>query len=511
MSCDMKSVMSEIPPTEALDSSVAVRVDHVSKAYSMWSSPKARLMRPILHMAQRMLPLSQSRIERLQQHMAAMHKDFYALRDVSFEIRKGESWGFVGVNGSGKSTLLKIISGNLLPTTGSVEVDGKVAILDYGSGFNGEFTGRENVYLKASMHGLTRREVERRFSSIEAFAEIGEFIDQPVKTYSSGMQARLGFAVMAHVDADIMITDEALAVGDAFFVQKCMAHIRSFLKKGTFLFVSHAVNDVVSLCQNAVWLEHGQIRKIGSAKDVTEAYIASASLKASKRFLEEEQPEQKTISTHIGAALQANGQSAIASSARLTQPKLSRQANSHVPRITRDPRLEFLNRSPWRNDIKLPEFSVHTESFGIGGAHIEDVCFEDESGAPLSWIIGAELVRLSIDVRASEHMMSPIVGFQVKDRLGQVLFADNTYLATIEQPLKVPSGCCFRAIFRFQMPLLPVGDYVLRVAVARGSEDNHAMMHSIENALVFRSVTSGTRHGLVGVPMQEIELFVLEN
>ena len=160
---------------------VVVRVHEVAKAYAIWSSPKARLAHALLTMAGR-LPLAQLGLAKLTARTRQMHREFRALQDISFEIRKGESWGFIGVNGSGKSTLLKIISGNLRPTRGLVEVEGKVAILDYSSGINGEFTGRENVYLKATILGLTRRQIDERFESIATFADIGEFIDQPVKT-----------------------------------------------------------------------------------------------------------------------------------------------------------------------------------------------------------------------------------------------------------------------------------------------------------------------------------------
>ena len=509
----MRPATTGLSADETMDANVAVRVNQVSKAYSMWSSPKARLVRPLLNMAQRVLPFSQQKVERLQQRIAAMHHDFYALRDVSFEIRKGESWGFVGVNGSGKSTLLKIISGNLLPTTGTVEVDGKVAILDYGAGFNGEFTGRENVYLKAAILGLSRREVDARFASIESFAEIGEFIDQPVKTYSSGMQARLGFAVMAHVNADIMITDEALAVGDAFFVQKCMDHIRAFLRKGTFLFVSHSISDVIGLCEKAVWLDHGEIRAIGSARDVTDAYISSASLKRSRMFVETAGTPPSNVSRgeRTEASERPLAREAVRDGgAQLTGLQLSELAHSHPPRIVKDPRLDWLNRSPWRNDIQIPEFAAGSEGFGMGGARIEKVTFEDESGATLSWVIGGEMVRLVVELRADRDLQSPIVGFQVRDRLGQTLFADNTYLVTLEAPFSVPAGRRFCAEFSFQMPLLPVGEYVIRPAVAEGSESENAMLHCIDNGLSFRSITSGARHGLVGVPMQRIQLYLPE-
>ncbi len=485
---------------DADDSNLAVRVSGVTKTYGIWSSPKARLAHPVLTMAAQLMPFS--RLSRsLEFRTQHMYRDFHALHEVSFDIRKGESWGFIGVNGSGKSTLLKIISGNLRPSSGFVEVDGKVAILDYGAGFNGAFTGRENVYLKATIMGLSRKQIDERFDSIAEFADIGDFMEQPVKTYSSGMSARLGFAIMAHVDADIMITDEALAVGDAFFVQKCMAYIRSFLKKGTFLFVSHSVNDVVALCQKAVWLDHGRVRAIGSAKEVTEAYLSSISLKQSRRYLGEDAPA-------AGAPVAELQEQPAEGDIVLTQPELARLMHARQPRVVKDPRLEYLNRSPWRNDIAIPEFDMDVTGFGVGGARIEGVSFADDTGATLGWIIGAEVAHLRIDVRAERDLQSPIVGFQVKDRLGQTLFADNTFLITQERPFFVRAGQVFRAEFKFQMPLLPAGDYVMRVATALGAESDHAMMHCVNDALSFRSTTSGARHGLVGVPMFQIKVSI---
>lgn len=504
------SAASAIDPADPpFDPDIAVRVHGVTKTYGIWASPKARLAHPIMTMAAQILPFSRV-VRSLEFRKRNMYRDFHALHEVSLEIRKGESWGFIGVNGSGKSTLLKIISGNLRPSSGWVEVDGKVAILDYGAGFNGEFTGRENIYLKASIMGLTHRQIEERFDAIAAFADIGDFIEQPVKTYSSGMSARLGFAIMAHVDADIMITDEALAVGDAFFVQKCMTRIRAFLKKGTFLFVSHSPNDVVSLCQKAVWLEHGRVKAIGSAKDVTDAYLSSVALRQSKQYLgrsgsgvasEGEEPEEGS-----GDSYQI---SPASSELELRQPELSHLTHSRPPRVIRDPRLEYLNNSALRNDIEIPAFDTGEAGYGVGGARIEDVTFTDRDGAVLSWIIGAEVVHLKIDVRAERDLLSPIVGFQVKDRLGQPLFADNTFLITRERPFKVKAGGIFQAEFEFQMPLLPAGEYVIRAATALGLEHDNAMMHCLDNALLLRSTTSGVRHGLVGVPMMRIAMNLL--
>lgn len=506
--------MNNSSSTGNFESQMVISVKNISKTYAIWSSPKARLLHPFLHALGKFSSLSKIGFNRfLSNQSEGMYREFHALEDVSLEIKKGESWGFIGVNGSGKSTLLKIISGNLRPSHGTVEVEGKVAILDYSSGISGDFTGRENIYLKASILGLSRKEIDKRFKSISDFADIGDFIDQPVKTYSSGMGARLGFAIMAHVDADILITDEALAVGDAFFVQKCMTYIRKFLKQGTFLFVSHSVSDVVALCEKAVWLENGKVRAIGSAKQVTDLYLASAEVKRSNIFLrdsiinhsintneliddhpiDEKEDEEVNVNPFLNDEIS------------IRQPVLSKLINSKNTKLIRDPRQELLKYTQWRNDIQIPEFLMQS-GFGVGGAKIENLIFEDDDGFKLSWVIGGEITKLKIGLFAEMNLVSPIVGFQVKDRLGQTLFADNTYLLNIEKPFKVNKGQHFEAEFRFQMPLLPVGDYVIRVAVALGTEDDNAMLHCIDDAILFHSNTSGTRHGLIGVPMEEIKI-----
>ena len=482
--------------------SIAIKVKEVSKTYHLWATPNARLMYPIKRMIRSFLPGYFRK--KWDEKSTEDCREFNALNDVSFEIRKGESWGIIGANGSGKSTLLQIISGNLRPSKGTIEVDGKVSILNYGSGFNGEFSGEENIYMKATLLGLTRKQIDERFDSIVAFADIGEFIKQPIKTYSSGMGARLGFAIMCHTDPDIMISDEALAVGDVFFVQKAMSFIRSFLKNGTFVFVSHSTNDVLSLCQKAVWLEKGRVMAIGSAKDVTEAYLSSHRIARSKELMKANRAFSQEDSTKPELIENAN-------EIKVTQPRLSALVKSKAPRIIKDPRLEYLNRSPWRNDIELPEFSPDLEGNGVGGARIENVAFENEEGATLSWIIGAEMVCLTIAVRAEMDMTSPIVGFQVKDRLGQVLFADNTFLISVEKPFSVKKGQDWLVEFCFQMPLLPVGVYVTRVAVALGYAEGNVALHWIDNALVFRSVASAARHGLIGVPMQSVGIKILDN
>lgn len=486
----------------ALDDDVAISVEGASKNYGLWSSPSARIRYEMMRLGRHLVPSNSSAAESLNARMAGIYTEFHALQDVSLQVKKGESWGVIGVNGSGKSTLLKIVAGKLRPSTGRVVVDGKVALLDYSSGLHGDFTGRENIFLKSAIMGMSRREIEAKYKSIVGFADIGEFIDQPVKTYSSGMSARLGFAIIAHTSADIIISDEALAVGDAFFVQKCMDFIRAFLKKGTFLYVTHSTNDVVNLCQKAVWLEHGRVRAIGAAKTVAEAYLSSQSLEGSRRYIAEHSVSDQNSS----AEGPANGAEAGPRGRyELGQPELAQLTNARPTRIIRDPRTDLINGSAFRNDIEIPALEM-SAGFGIGGAKIEEVIIEDTNHAVLSWIIGGDLVRLCIVVRAERALRSPIIGFQVQDRLGQTLFADNTYLTTVDKPLQIAAGELFSAEFDFQMPLLPVGEYAIRAGVADGGESNNAMLHCIDTALVFRSVTSGSRHGLVGVPMQRIRI-----
>jgi len=209
-----------------MSSDIALRADNIGKCYQLYERPRDRLMQFVLPRIQRSLGLKTS----------AYGHEFWALREISFEVKQSETLGIIGRNGAGKSTLLQLLCGTLWPTTGSIEICGRVAaLLELGSGFNPEFTGRENVYMNASILGLKQQEIDERFDRIAAFADIGEFIDQPVKTYSSGMYVRLAFAVIVHVDADILIVDEAFAVGDAFFVQKCMRFLRNFIEKGIYI------------------------------------------------------------------------------------------------------------------------------------------------------------------------------------------------------------------------------------------------------------------------------------
>lgn len=240
-----------------MEDDIVLSVRNVSKCFEMYEKP----------------------VHRLYQTLFAGHrkfyKEFWALKDISFDVHRGECVGIIGRNGAGKSTLLQIITGTLAPTTGEVKMKGRVAaLLELGSGFNPEFTGRENVYLNAAILGLTKAETDARFQGILDFADIGEFIDQPVKTYSSGMMVRLAFAVNVFVDPEILIVDEALAVGDAAFQLKCANRMKELLaRKTTVLFVSHDTNAVRTFCNRAVWINNGVIASVGDVRDVTAAFL----------------------------------------------------------------------------------------------------------------------------------------------------------------------------------------------------------------------------------------------
>jgi lipopolysaccharide transport system ATP-binding protein len=320
---------------------------------------------------------------------------------------------------------------------------------------------------------LSKEEVDQRFDAIATFADIGDHIHQPVKTYSSGMYVRLAFAVIAHVDAEILVIDEALAVGDAFFTQKCMRFLRNFMKNGTVLFVSHDTGSIKNLCNYAVWLEKGQVIQEGAPKEVCELYLEA--------FYEAQQ-----------------GKKSI--------PKLraSQAADEGLP--YKDQRSDFINASNLRNDLQIFKFDLDVAHFGSGGAQVQDVQFLDANENKLTWIVGGEMVILRVIAHANQYLDSPIIGFFVKDRLGQPLFGDNTFLSYQDYPVPCQEGDELQGDFVFYMPRLPAGDYSITVAIANGTQEKHEQHHWIHDALTFRAEPSSVAHGLVGIPILKIEL-----
>ena len=437
-----------------MSSDTVISVKNIFKKYEIYSHPFHRIRQFFSH--------------------KKYYKEFWALKDITFDVKKGETLGIIGVKGAGKSTLLEIISGTTEPTNGAITKSKKVAaLLELGAGFNPDFTGRENIQLNANIMGLSNQEIGQVFDKIVEFAELSEFIDQPVRTYSSGMYVRLAFSILVHIKAEILVIDEALAVGDIKFVQKCMRFLDEFRKRGTLILVSHDLPAIIKLCDRALWLDKGEIKDIGNAKEVGESYLAGI-----------------FGSTNIDSVAQ-------------TEDKIS-IANTDLGLI--DQRQAFLNHTNLRNDIEVFGFDKNHKSFGRGGVQIYYAALLNESGQKLSWIVGGELVMVDIKCLARRDTHNPIVGFYLKDKLGQNLFGDNSYLSYIDQKIDIKSDSKFGCSFWFRMPILPPGDYSIAVAVAEGTQQNHIQHHWIHDAILLQSHASSNHFGLIGIPMSKIEL-----
>lgn len=445
---------------------IAIKVSALSKNYQMYERPGDRLKQFIYPRLARLCGKSPRQY----------FHNFWALKDISFEVKKGETLGIIGRNGSGKSTLLQLICGILNPTSGSVEINGRVAaILELGSGFNPEFTGRENIFLNASIYGLTNDEITDRLQRIIQFADIGDFVDQPVKTYSSGMLVRLAFAVIAHVDADILVIDEALAVGDAIFIQKCMRFIRKFQENGALIFVSHDISAVQNLCQTTIWLKKGHIEQAGVTKSIAEAYL------------------QFTLQEIYGDEVKLQSSSASDAQARVNHGVIDFIENTLLD----------------KNDkgILVVENNLDVaKGWRTGSAEVLAIRLKRLSGGRGSIFEGGERVLLSVEAIAHERLNSPIIGFLVRDRLGQDLFGENTVSYTTMNQIHIGVGVNFEGQFEFTLPMLPNGEYTLMVSVADGDCYDNVQHHWLHDALILKVSSSKIRYGLVGVQMDKVQL-----
>ncbi len=435
-----------------MSSDIAIKINEIAKIFQIYDKP----------------------IDRLKQSVWGGKKQFYkeykALNEISFDVRKGETVGIVGCNGAGKSTLLQMVCGTLTPTSGEIKIQGRVAaLLELGAGFNPEFTGKENVFMSATILGLSKEEIEKRYEDIVEFAGIGEFINQPVKIYSSGMYIRLAFAVIAHVDADILVIDEALAVGDAVFVQKCMRFIRDFQRKGTLLFVSHDMASVMNLCETAVWLDNGRIRKKGISKQIAQEYLESSL--------------QEVYGTDVS----------------LTSKESSLDVND-----SDDSDIESVVN--YESVITVENNLQMASGWESGSAEITEVVLEKVGEASTKVYGGGEKVRMIVRAKAIKGLDEPIIGFIVKDKLGQDLFGENTLPRTKLNPVSIGADEIFEARFIFKMPMLPNGQYSIMVSVANGDLYNNIQHHYIHDALIINVVSSKVRWGLMGIPFEEIDL-----
>jgi len=453
-----------------MSSDVAIKVDNLSKCYHIYDKPHDRLKESLYPRVQRLMGRTPG----------VYHRDFWALRDVSFELKKGETVGIIGRNGSGKSTLLQLICGTLNPTSGSIDVRGRIAaLLELGSGFNTEFTGRENVHLNAALLGLGKEQISQRFDEIVAFADIGDFLDQPVKTYSSGMMVRLAFAVIAHVNADILVIDEALAVGDTFFTQKCMRYIRQFQSDGgTILFVSHDIATVSSICQSAIMLFAGGRQRpiVGPAESTCKQYLNQIyDDPARVEYVE----RQRFMSARVAATT--------------TVP---------LHRI-------FTGATPEINTYVVSEFRRNAESFGKGGATIFDAGFFDEDRTRVSVVIGGQPVRFLVRAKICQRIAYPAVGVMIKDRTGQLIQTDGTDRTFRHHELVFEAGDEVEVSFCFTMPLLLKGAYTINVALAEGLGDDHVQHHWIHDALKIEALSGPVANGTGGLLTSGITIEVV--
>ena len=400
----------------------AVEFQGVSKSYAIYDAPGDRLKEL----------LSLNRLKR--------HQDFWALHDVSFEVKRGETFCIVGENGSGKSTLLQMVAGILHPTSGTVGIHGRVsALLELGAGFNPEFSGRDNVYLNGSILGLTTRQIDARYKDIAAFAEIGDFIDQPVKTYSSGMVVRLAFAVAINVDPEILLVDEALAVGDIYFRQRCMRKVHELRQRGiTILFVSHAVSDVKAIGDRVLWLDHGRMIDVGEPDRVISKYLAAMTEKDSTYLL-------------------------LKSAA---DPQLRRGGPMQAPEIVET----------------IPNID---HRFGDARAQVIGIAVLDEQGRTVSILEPSSRILVRISVRATAGVALPIVGFMLRNQLGMDFSGTNTAREGYElAPLQ--AGDIITVDFYLDLPELYPASFSFSPAIADGTLLGYQMCDWIDNAITLQ-------------------------
>jgi teichoic acid transport system ATP-binding protein len=380
------------------------------------------------------------------------YQEFWALHDVSFEISKGETVGIIGRNGSGKSTLLQIIAGTLAPTQGEVEVSGRVAaLLELGSGFDLEFSGRENVYMNGAILGLSRTEMEQRFDQIAAFADIGQFIDQPVKLYSSGMFVRLAFAVAINVDPDILIIDEALAVGDIAFQAKCYKKFDEFKNSGkTILFVTHALDSILRYCTKAIVLHEGLKLEEGSPKTAVDVY---------KRLL---------VNYYD-----------------FSDEEIDLSANSKA----------FTNDWPnWKE-----QFNVNPNLLEYGGkeAEIIDYGIFDAQGTPTINILADETTMVKMRIRFNKSMVEPIFAFSIKDIKGVELIGTNTFIEHIDTGTYNPGD---EVMVTFSQKMrLQTGPYTLSLGCTNYGSDGLLVFHRLYDVLLFEIVSARAIFGMFDI------------
>ncbi len=417
---------------------IAIKVKNVTKIYHLYDKPQDRFK------------------EALHPFRKSYHHDFFATNDISFEIKKGETVGIIGKNGAGKSTLLKMITGVLTPTSGDIQVNGKIAsLLELGAGFNPEITGLENIYLNGILMGFSQQEMEPKIEAILEFADIGEFISQPVKVYSSGMFARLAFSVAINVDPDILIIDEALSVGDARFQSKCIRKMEELAKKGiTILFVTHDMQSVNKFCKEVIWLQDGKISQLGEPAKIIENYVS----------------------------FMAYGLETV----REIPQKSKQKANQKT------------------KELKLID-TRDLDSFGEKKAMITGVIFVDKNGNPTSFIKQGDYASFICEFSTSIELHDVGIGVLFKDTLNNDILNFNSYM--YDAPIStIKEGITTRVTIKFKVPKLFPREYVITVALSEGTQNNHTQQHWIHELTTVNIISKDHIDGsLLSLYPDEIE------
>jgi ABC-type polysaccharide/polyol phosphate transport system ATPase subunit len=441
---------------------IAILVDNLTKTYQLYDSHFDRVK------------------EAFHPYRKKYHRPFHAIRNLSISIRKGEFVGIIGRNGSGKSTLLQLITGILSPTSGGVKVNGKIsALLELGAGFNPDFTGRQNVYLNGSILGISRDEIDQNFSAIEEFAEIGDFIDQPVKTYSSGMFVRLAFAIAINVNPEILIVDEALAVGDMFFQQKCIRHMEERMRGRTKLLVSHDIHAVINLCERVIVLDRGELIFSGSPLDGVEYYTKAI----------HDELYRKTVSSLVGLP----GEGSVPDDSSVgTVDQFTLSAISEIS-----------------VESNVEEGWVDISSEAIAGARevvIRRVNLRTAKKAAVTTVIAGELLELRMIIETFSPVEQAVFGYMIKDRVGNGITGDNS-LSIGERVFSLMPGQQM-VTMTFYWPDIAPDEYLITLGIGQG---DHPLHHIIQcwahNVILVKSLTLGkVVHGIFTTPLHQCEV-----
>lgn len=423
-----------------MDRNTIIRTEGITKKYNLYARPQDRFR------------------EAVGLTRKTLHNDFYALNGISFDVKKGETVGIIGTNGSGKSTLLKIITGVLKPTSGTVHVEGRIsALLELGAGFNQEYTGLENIFLNGRMMGYSRKEMEEKVPNIVNFADIGEFINQPVKTYSSGMFARLAFAVAINVEPDILIVDEALSVGDLFFQNKCFRKFEDLKSKGvTILFVSHDISSVRQMCSRVLWIEKG-VQKVFDQSDLV-----------CDMYMDEKRMAMNQITT--------------------------KDKSEHEIEVT-----------ALQQRKRYPRIINGKDRFGSSEVQIVSAFFTSLEGDIVNSLEVDKDYQAHVAFNALADMNNIIVGFVLENNKGLPVFDINNYINQ-QETISVCRDQTIEIVYSFRLPRILKGTYLVSAAIAEGTQEANEILTWLHGIADLEVINMGYNSSYIEIPA-DIKVF----